>query len=352
MCMLSKLEAENSEVELETLLSLANMASNSLQRWNDFSSNQPVFGKNPNLTNIMQTELPALEGSTSSKTFHKHMNALHEACKAYIQSEADKRIRPASRSKARVSEQFFDNRDLVFYKQEGKDCWLRSGKVIFQDRKVVFVRHGGVFIKVSSNRLSGKFRINNLKLKEKTSSDKLHHENDKPGKEKKVTKISETIIRGHQGTEPCDKTELCSTKELGLKKDQIQYMLPGEEEWITATILGRTSKANKTWFNVKDHTTANEQKSLDLKTIKLKIFHWEDNKHVNLMENDMIFNHDIAKQNELQRLSDFGTYDEVKNHGQKTISTRWVITSKEGTTKVHLIAKGFQGKLSWQIAWQ
>jgi len=166
-----------------------------------------VFGKNPNLPNIMQAELPALEGSTSSKTFQKHLNAQQEARKAYIQSEADERIRRALRSKVRASEQIFDNGDLVFYKREGKDRWLGPGKVIFQDGKVVFVRHGGVFVRVSPNRLclvnSG---FDNLEAKGKTTLDKLHYENDKLNKEEKVTKISETFVRGHRSTEPCDKT--------------------------------------------------------------------------------------------------------------------------------------------------
>ena len=52
-----------------------------------------------------------------------------------------------------VSEQFFDNEDSVIYKQEGKDHWLGPGKVIFQDEKVTFVRHGGIFIRASPNRL-------------------------------------------------------------------------------------------------------------------------------------------------------------------------------------------------------
>ena len=39
-------------------------ALNSLQMWNGFSSHQLVFGKNLNLPNIMQAELPALEGTT------------------------------------------------------------------------------------------------------------------------------------------------------------------------------------------------------------------------------------------------------------------------------------------------
>ena len=51
--MLLKLMEENKKTERQTLLSLANMARNSLQMWNGFSSHQLVFGKNPNIPGIM-----------------------------------------------------------------------------------------------------------------------------------------------------------------------------------------------------------------------------------------------------------------------------------------------------------
>ena len=81
------------------------------------------------------------------------------------------------------------------------------------------------------------------------------------------------------------------------KKDQIQFKLPGEDKWITATKQGRAGKTTgtkKKWFNVQDYTVAGEQKSLDLKTIEWKNF--SSGRHVNLVENDTIPNHEIAKQ--------------------------------------------------------
>lgn len=117
--MLTKLEDENKTVNIETLLAWANMARNSLQMWNGFSSHQLIFGQNPNLPNIMKADLPALEGSTSSETLSKHLNTLHEARRAFILSEADERIRRALRTKVRAAEEKYDNGDLVFYKREG-----------------------------------------------------------------------------------------------------------------------------------------------------------------------------------------------------------------------------------------
>ena len=41
----------------------------------------------------------------------------------------------------------------VLYKREGHDRCLGPGKVVFQDGKIVFVRHGGKFVRVAPNRL-------------------------------------------------------------------------------------------------------------------------------------------------------------------------------------------------------
>lgn len=50
----------------------------------------------------------------------------------------------------------------------------------------------------------------------------------------------------------------------------------------------------------------------------------------------------LAKKNELDKLKDFDTYEEVENSGQKKLSTRWVITTKEGRVKARLVARGFE----------
>ena len=75
--------------------------------WNGFSSHQLVFGKNPNLPGIMSDKLPALEGMTSSEIFAQHLNALHEARRAYIQTEANEWTRRALRTKVRAAEQSY-----------------------------------------------------------------------------------------------------------------------------------------------------------------------------------------------------------------------------------------------------
>ena len=112
-----------------------------------------AFGKNPSLPCIMTDRLLALEGSTSSETFAEHLNALHAARKAYIETETNERIRRALRGKVRVAEDLYVNGDAFYYKREGKERWLGPAMVVFKDGRDVFVRHGGIFVRVSPNRL-------------------------------------------------------------------------------------------------------------------------------------------------------------------------------------------------------
>ena len=55
----------------------------------------------------------------------------------------------------------------------------------------------------------------------------------------------------------------------------------------------------------------------------------------------------VAKTNEIKNLLDYDVFEEVKDTGQDTIGSRWVITSKEKPdgqkqqTKARLVARGF-----------
>jgi hypothetical protein len=298
-----------------------------------------LFGKNPNLPNIMQAELPALEGTTCSEAFSKHLNALHETRKAYIQTEADERIRRALRSKVRAAEQVFENGDMVFYKREGKERWLEPGKVVFQDGKVVFVRHGGVFVRVLPNRLckvNTYFTDNAIKDDKQESYDSNDTSEPKSDQTKSATVITETVnnFREDQSNESENQEnvpkETTSSTLLQIKKnDIIQYKLPDSEERISATVPGKAGKMtgkNKTWYNVQDHLS-NEQKSVDLGRLEwnaIENLHRDEEVHTTNDVDDTSC--EIAKQLELQKLCHFDTYEEVEDCGQKTISTRWIIT--------------------------
>ena len=127
------------DVLIDVLLGWANMAKNCLHTNHGFSSHQLVFGTNPKLPNILTASPPALEGKTMSKIFATHLNTLHAAREAFINSEADERLRRALRHKIAAIEQNYENGDSVNYKRDGKAMWLGPARVMAQDGKVVFI---------------------------------------------------------------------------------------------------------------------------------------------------------------------------------------------------------------------
>ena len=115
---------------LEVALAWCILAKNSLLNFYGYSPNQLVFGYNPNDT-------------IASK-------CINSARKRFIESEADEKLRRALRHKTRLStSKVFQSGDQVFYKRSDSGCWKGPGTVIWHDNKQVFVRHGGIYVRVS-----------------------------------------------------------------------------------------------------------------------------------------------------------------------------------------------------------
>ena len=93
--MLEILVEEHPKSDEKILLAWANVAKNSIQIWNSFSSYQLVLGKHPNLPNIMIEKLPALQGVTTSETLKHHLDVMHSAKKTFVKCEAEEKIRRA-----------------------------------------------------------------------------------------------------------------------------------------------------------------------------------------------------------------------------------------------------------------
>ena len=374
--MLLKLCDQYPETSIEVLLAWANMARNSLQMWHGYSSYQIVFGKNPNLPNIMSERVPALAGKTSSETFAKHLNILHASRQAFIQSESDERIRRALRSKIRASEVVFENGDRVYYKRENQTKWLGPGKVVFQDGKIVFVRHGGVFIRASPNRiikLHSEFSKHEENPEEsivKEKSDQSRNDNSPENDESKNKILAEVIpaqtadvqtqdhrmvVNDSQGID-CPQNEQISGQSTTIessdlwtkllkKGDRIRYKSENND-WNDATILSRAGKSkgplNK-WYNIRDDITKREF-SIDLSSDSAWYPVMEENVNVVMIPKRQQ-NTDTciqAKNDELVKLKSFETYEEVKDVGQSKISTTWVLWKKGEGVRARLVARGFE----------
>lgn len=151
--MLQKMKADLPDVRDDILLMWAVNAKNCLQMWQGYSSYQLVYGENPHLPNIMVDPLPAMEGSTTSETLAKHLNALHASRKAFIEAESCGRIRTALRNRIRTGLFDLQRGEKVYYKRESVDRWLGPASVLFQDGKVIFIRHGSSLVRVSPSRV-------------------------------------------------------------------------------------------------------------------------------------------------------------------------------------------------------
>ena len=356
----------------QTLLCWANMARNSLQMWNGFSSHQLIFGKNPNLPGFMTDGLPALEGSTSSERLAQHLNAMHATRRAYIETESNERIRRALRGKIRAAEDIYEQGGTVYYKREGRERWLGPATVVFQDGKVVFVRHGGIFVRVSPNRLR--------RTHEALGSSSIHKNDEKERNDKIVNQeteespVSEVVPAPEEGVEiEGDDREIkrrptvanrdllmiqAETHGEGTNSDRsrrapfqvkpndiIRYKL--DHEWITGSVLGRAGKASgkyKTWYNIRNEN--GEERSIDLERHEWEKMHETEINITEIANKQKSESEEIvsAKVNELEKLVQFDTYEEVNYNGQKVLSTRWVITNKNGQTKARLVVRGFEEK--------
>ncbi|XP_062575311.1 uncharacterized protein LOC134267393 [Saccostrea cucullata] len=149
---LQKLRAEN-DCEWETALNWALMAKNALHNVHGFSPYQLVYGRNPNLPSVLIDRPPALEGSTMSTVVGKHIEALHSSRAAFTKSECSERNRRALRKQTLSSGDQYQNGDQVYYKRPDSEKWKGPGVVIGQDGSVIFVRYGGICVRVHQCRI-------------------------------------------------------------------------------------------------------------------------------------------------------------------------------------------------------
>lgn len=345
--MLQKMIEDYPGIPKETLLIWANVAKNSLQMWHGFSSYQLVFGCNPTLPNVMTDKLPSLEGVTTSKVLCEQLNALHAAREAFIKSEANERIRRALRSKVRASEEYYSSGDIVFYKRDGKDKWLGPGKVLYQDGRVVYIKHGGYMVRVSPNRLvkanKSQFDVDGTDMKDSAAEKSEAPENTEVIPE---VPVDNTEVADESRPTVADQ----SRRGVGVKvksQDQIQYRSNTSDDWSNAVITGRAGKATgkyNNWYNIK--TDNGDELYIDLQEVEWRKIEDEDVEaaYLNLIPRKQHQQPECvqAKKTELQKLKSFDVYEEVADVGQSCISTTWVLWMKGETHRARLVARGFE----------
>lgn len=143
---------------VEVALAWSLSAKNCLANVQGFSPNQLVFGRNPNLPNVLDNKVPANNVECVSKVLERHLNALHTARQEFVKAEASEKIRRALCRKTRsYSDQVYCSGDMVYYKRLRSDQWHGPAKLLGKDGQVCLLKHGGLYIRVHPCRMSPVF---------------------------------------------------------------------------------------------------------------------------------------------------------------------------------------------------
>ena len=385
---LEKLVNEFPKTPESVLLKWACMAKNTLQMYEGFSSHQLVFGRNPHLPNILTSTPSSLEYTTISERFTEHLNGLHAARKAFIESEACIRIKRALKHKIRTNETVFNPGETVYYKRDRCDRWMGPAKVIFQDGKVVFIRHGAVWVKASPNRIvkSGKeFQESSEAIntcKDPAQSVDLDEENFDtilPGTHAEVTphvthteerteEQTSTRTEEQTSTRTEEQTVIQPEEQTSTRTEEQTATQPEEQtsthmeqqteqvtEELTEQVTATGSREQKTHTKKKNKEYKEPERRSQRKfneetgyyvyysrTPATPSYEWEI--YMTDVPKELLKSPEVreAKQEELKKLDMFDVYEEVDHKGQCLIDTKWVVTYKGQGIKARIVARGFQ----------
>ena len=103
---------------LEIALAWSICAKNCLSNVYGFSPNQLVFGKNPNLPNVLTNKLPANSPLSMGKLLKVHLHTLDVAREHFVKAEACEKIKRALARKTRTySDCIYHIGDTVYFKR-------------------------------------------------------------------------------------------------------------------------------------------------------------------------------------------------------------------------------------------
>ena len=151
-------------------------------------------------------------------------------------------------------------------------------------------------------------------------------------------------------------------------QENIRYKLSDEDEWIYAKVVskgGKSSGKNKFYMNIVNENT-DDLLGIHLDKVKYEVIDTDatnvekvgfdtakyptQNEEVNVTSIPYSEHNSPkvrqAKEKELENWKSFDVYTEVPDIGQKTISTRWVVTKKDicdqESIKARLVVRGFE----------
>lgn len=377
---------DDTKCDVDIALAWAVSARNALTNKSGFSPNQLVFGFNPAVPDVFHSSPPALEPLTSSTIVRRILNGQHASRQEFLKYDSNESLRRALRHNIRTTDvEELYNGDEVYYKRNNSSQWCGPGIVIGRDGKLVLIRHGGIYVRVHSCRLTkapikfescentiqeNEMQINNrcpptdedddtVIVSSDTQDDiPLDTANEEGGSDENDTHMGplDDLIVGEEGNiegnvttndrsltaSGCDLRGKSKSVSIG---QRIKGLQSSTGDMISGKIVSRAGKATgkyKDCYNIK-YDSDGKVGWIDLNDLS----EWSD--VPNDVEMVIMFNSEevlSAKNTEMLNWIDNCVYEEVEDEGQDFITVRWVITEKLKNDKTliraRLVARGFE----------
>lgn len=360
-------------------------AKNNLMLKDGISPNQLIFGKNTFSSNFVgETKYTTLQYDNTADMLRDNLNAMERARSIHMEQEADKRLRLA------LSKPIRDHKiedavtgEKVLYRRDKEKEWRGPARVIGRDGKTVIVKHGGSLRRVKRihvtrinkecevndeedengdtnegsaviNRNSHEEQREEMREVEDEDDDDISEgsgdEDEKIEEENLSVEDEEQDNRNHlEQLEEEDNQIAENRKESYRVQKNERYSITNKEteEIEKVEILSRAGKAtSEKWsdsYNVRELENG-QTKWIDLREYKkITKIDSEDEVWLGDYDDESILK---AKMKELSNWERNEVFIPVKNVGQKTITTRWIVTEKENSgersCKARLVARGFE----------
>ena len=357
-------------------------AKNTLSNIHGFSPHFLVFGRNPVIPDILNTEsLSMLNESTSSRVVAEHLNAMHTSRKAFMEVQNSDILKRAFKQRIYqdTTAKFVPGDEVYWKREEGN--FVGPATVVGQLGNQVLIWNFGRVVKINPSRVKMILR------------DEAREKLGVIGKSLPVSDDRESPCQegDHRGTPMLDAEVECDTSsedsdedkdpidrgtnevpdpsesELGSHPEEVENN-PREAESYTQVIEGE-----ETGFSTEVEKQSRPQEELERPETENQSQNQEEQGEIignqsqspvessveisvktqmksgQLTEKDTVYltktvdaEVQKAKTAELDRFKQYLVYLEVKDRGQFAVSTKWVVTQKGNKTKARLVARGFE----------
>ena len=183
-------------------------------------------------------------------------------------------------------------------------------------------------------------------------NDSAEQENQSQAPDEPIDSVEpESHAQSHETWDKISNKDTENTRVELQPGDVVRYREDVDRDWVRAVVTERTGRSNqaRNTFNIDENERSGRINCDKLQVEKLQVQTTEvAEQSETYMEGDIYLTKtedplvSEAKKTELERFKTFGVFREVKDQGQDSISSRWVITHKGNKCKARLVARGFE----------